>query len=243
MESSASIAGPINVDLIELTLRFPRMLHPGEATHLRGFFGQAFTDEVMLHHHESDGSLRYEYPRVQFKVLDRTAHLIGLAEGVGLVTRLWHEVDHARIGDEVLPVLHASLVRRTERLSESPRPIVYRFRSPWLGLNQANHAKYEADITPMARQALLERILAGNCLSLAKGFKHWVQSRISADCRNLRSVKAGIKGLPLLGFVGTFQVNFHIPDHAGIGKSVSRGFGTVERVVESLGISEGSATC
>ena len=36
----------------------------------------------------------------------------------------------------------------------------------------------------------------------------------------------------MVGFVGTFRVNFHIPEHAGIGKSVSRGFGTVERVVE-----------
>ncbi|NOX21076.1 MAG: CRISPR-associated endonuclease Cas6 [Nitrospirae bacterium] len=31
----------------------------------------------------------------------------------------------------------------------------------------------------------------------------------------------------LLGFLGTFSVNFEIPDYWGIGKSVSRGFGTV----------------
>ena len=36
----------------------------------------------------------------------------------------------------------------------------------------------------------------------------------------------------MLGFVGSFRVNFQIPNHAGIGKSVSRGFGTVERIVE-----------
>ncbi len=37
----------------------------------------------------------YAYPKVQFKVLDRTAHLIGLAEGAVLVTKLWAEVDQA----------------------------------------------------------------------------------------------------------------------------------------------------
>lgn len=35
---------------------------------------------------------------------------------------------------------------------------------------------------------------------------------------------------PLLSFLGTFSVNFEIPDYWGIGKSVSRGFGTVKRI-------------
>jgi hypothetical protein len=33
----------------------------------------------------------------------------------------------------------------------------------------------------------------------------------------------------MLGFLCTFSVNFEIPDYWGIGKSVSRGFGTVVR--------------
>ena len=35
--------------------------------------------------------------------------------------------------------------------------------------------------------------------------------------------------VPMLGFIGTFSVNFEIPDYWGVGKSVSRGFGTVKR--------------
>jgi len=34
----------------------------------------------------------------------------------------------------------------------------------------------------------------------------------------------------MLGFLGKFSVNFEIPDYWGIGKAVSRGFGTVKRV-------------
>ena len=33
----------------------------------------------------------------------------------------------------------------------------------------------------------------------------------------------------MLGFLGTFSVNFDIPNLWGLGKSVSRGFGTVVR--------------
>jgi hypothetical protein len=32
------------------------------------------------------------------------------------------------------------------------------------------------------------------------------------------------------GFKGTFAVNFELPDYIGLGKSVSRGFGTIKRV-------------
>ncbi|MDY6854939.1 MAG: CRISPR-associated endonuclease Cas6 [Thermodesulfobacteriota bacterium] len=33
--------------------------------------------------------------------------------------------------------------------------------------------------------------------------------------------------LSILGFLDTFYVNFEIPDYWGIGKSMSRGFGTI----------------
>jgi hypothetical protein len=48
----------------------------------------------------------------------------------------------------------------------------------------------------------------------------------------MRHFFALLKDTPMLGFLGTFSVNFEIPDYWGIGKSVSRGFGTVKRVRE-----------
>src|SRR5262245_21036018 len=100
----------MDVDITEYRLRFERPLSPGEATHLRGYFGAAFPEEEKLHHHRPDGSLIYAYPRVQFKVIDRTAHLIGLADGGPVVERLWREVESARLGRDELPVLEATLV-------------------------------------------------------------------------------------------------------------------------------------
>src|SRR5437868_2982577 len=117
----------MDLDVTEYHLRFERPLSPGEATHLRGYFGSAFADEELLHHHRPNGTLVYAYPRVQFKVIDRTAHLIGLAEGGELVERLWREVDRAHLGREELPVLEATLLRRREALGESAAPVEYRF--------------------------------------------------------------------------------------------------------------------
>ena len=42
-----------------------------------------------------------------------------------------------------------------------------------------------------------------------------------------------LKGTTMIDFLGTFSVNFEIPDYWGIGKSVSRGLGTVKRVERS----------
>jgi hypothetical protein len=228
------MSDPLTIDITEYRLLLARGLGTGETPQLRGFFGQAFAEEVMLHHHRADGGLVYDYPRIQFKVIDKTALLLGLAEGGELLTRLYLEVDHARIGREVIPVLESSLIRRRCLLGESPCPTEYRFLSPWIALNQENSRRYLALRSNRERMALLESILVGNCLSMSKSFGYQVESRLQADCSNLRPIKVSLKGVSMQAFLGTFQINFFIPDRAGIGKSVSRGFGTVERRTHDL---------
>lgn len=223
------LSATILQNITEYRLRFSRPLRPHEATVLRGFFGGAFADEILLHHHEPGGGFRYVYPRVQFKVLNRTAHLIGIEEGGDLVTQLWAEVDRAQFGLEVLPVLEGTIRRRREPLGQCAEPVEYRFLSPWLGLNQDNFQAYQHCEGIGARQALLERVLVGNCLSLAKAFGYDVTCRLTADARGLWPVDTHLKGVPMLGFCGSFRINFLVPGLLGLGKSVSRGFGTVER--------------
>jgi Cas6b C-terminal domain/Cas6b N-terminal domain len=221
------------VEQLELTdyhLRLARPLAPAEATQLRGYFGNAFADELLVHHHQTDGRLLYDYPRVQFKVLDRAAHLLGINEGGPIVERLWRETDVARIRHEELPILEATLVKRREAFGETEDPLGYQFRSPWLALNQENHRQFE-DCAERGQQLLLERVMIGNCLSLAKSFGHRVELRLKADGKGLRRTLTRLKGVPMLAFWGTFRVNFSLPAWIGIGKSVSRGFGTVEPLV------------
>jgi hypothetical protein len=216
------------IQITEYRLRLSRPLSPGEATQLRGYFGTAFGDEMLLHHHCPDGGLHYDYPRVQFKVIERTARLIGIGEGGALVERLWKEVEEARLGGEVLPVLEATLQRRKEVFGDSADPVGYRFLTPWLGLNQDNHRKYCRARNETERRELLSRVLVGNCLALAKSLGHRVQIRLAVDPLHLRPRACQLKGVPMAAFTGSFSINFHLPAGLGIGKSVSRGFGTVE---------------
>ena len=64
-------------------------------------------------------------------------------------------------------------------------------------------------------------------MSLSKSLGYVVTEQIKIESLNLKETDCFLKGTPMLGFLGTFSVNFEIPDYWGIGKSVSRGFGTV----------------
>jgi hypothetical protein len=74
--------------LTTLRLQLARPLRTGEAPALRGFFGRQFEDEVLMHNHGPNDELVYQYPRIQFKVLDRFAYLIGINEGAELLQQV-----------------------------------------------------------------------------------------------------------------------------------------------------------
>jgi hypothetical protein len=106
-------------------------------------------------------------------------------------------------------------------------PIPYSFITPWLALNEKNYEQYQKLGTWAKKKELLEKILIGNIISMSKSLGYTVPEPIKADIKHLKEVQTRLKGTPMLGFLGTFSVNFEIPDYWGIGKSVSRGFGTV----------------
>lgn len=229
MRAEDSIQKP-EIRVTEYRLKMSRELRRGEVPRLRGFFGREFSEQVLLHHHREDGSLIYDYPRIQFKILDRQAVLIGLEAGSELLTQLWLEVDQAKLGSENLTVQEATIQRRRAIFGETEEMVTYRFLSPWLALNQENTRRYHVEKDRNARIKLLQRILVGNCLSIAKSFRNNVKIRLEADCARLRRVDTRLKGVTMVGFMGMFRVNFLLPDLVGIGKSVSRGFGTVLQI-------------
>lgn len=218
------------LSITEYHLKLSRDLYPNELPRLRGFFGNEFAEHIFFHQHNKDGTLIYNYPRIQFKILNRQAMLIGLDEGSDLLAQLWIEVDHTRLGSEILPVQESKIKKWRVEIGESKSMVAYRFQTPWLALNQENARLYRTMSKNTDRFHLLERVLVGNCLSFAKSFRHTVALRLQADCSKLRPVTCRLKGITMQGFTGLFFLNFLLPDSVGIGKSVSRGFGTVVRI-------------
>jgi hypothetical protein len=215
--------------ITEFRMRFSKALRPNESPKLRGYFGRSFESEELLHHHKKDGSLLYAYPRIQFKVIKNAAYLIGFGDGGELLSKLWLKIDKAKVGLIDMPVIESSIIKRKIEIGESPNSVAYRFISPWLALNQRNESMYRQTKSASERASMLGNIMVGNCLSLAKAFNYNVRSRLTSDCSRLHEIRCSLKGVGMRGFVGRFKINFDLPDRIGLGKSVSRGFGTIER--------------
>jgi hypothetical protein len=132
----------------------------------------------------------------------------------------------------VIPVHEKNLKVETVDFGFSTETFMYEFITPWIGLNQKNYAVYTGLETQQEKDDLLKRILTGNILSMAKFLDTHLDrdQRIQTNLR-LEHQPVNLKNQKMLGFKGMFKTNFMLPDLSGIGKSVSRGFGTIKQLL------------
>ncbi len=196
---------------------------------LRGFLGKLYPEELLLHHHEDDKHLRYSYPLIQCKVIKSNPFVVGIDEGIEFVRKLFSTLERFKIEDRTYIVVDKKAIFNGEGIKISCTRHRYTFLTPWLALNEKNYQKYQRMGTRASRKKLLENVMVGNIISMSKGLGYTVPGPIEAEILTYKEIPTSLKGNPMLGFWGEFEVNFKIPDYLGIGKSVSRGFGTVRR--------------
>ena len=216
----------MNVEILKLSIDIETKLRPRHAEKIRGYLGNLFWGNPYAHNHLGNGRFIYRYPCIQYKVLGNTCLLIGFNEGSKIIEKTFHDLKTINLDGTVENVLSKTL---ESYLSYKNK---YTYLTPWLALNEKNYQKYQRSGTLTKRKELLEKILIGNILSMSKSLGYTVPAPIEVKILNLKEKQTSLKGTPMLGFLGTFSVNFEIPDYWGIGKSVSRGFGTVKRVKE-----------
>lgn len=213
-----------------VTIQFPQItLKTRDAHKLRGYFGNLFRDHSpLLHNHYETGELRYKYPLVQYKVLNEIPTLVAIQEGAQLLTQLFLKIKELNIDGNVIPILGKNIKSEMAEIGYSNQLHEYQFQTLWMGLNQDNHAKYTKIADENERKKLLDRIITGNILSFFKGLgirlleteKLMVKSR-------LQEKTTRFKDKDMLAFSGGFVINALLPNGIGIGKGVSRGFGTI----------------
>ena len=124
------------------------------------------------------------------------------------------------------PLAVSSSVERS-KVGPVAEPIAYEFRSPYLALNQENHRAWER-CRPVAARSGTDR--RGQLAVAFQGHRAArrasAQAEVALEPDGWHELKPGMR---LLGFRGTFTVNFALPDGWGIGKSSARGFGTAIR--------------
>ncbi|MGM0500496.1 MAG: CRISPR-associated endonuclease Cas6 [Bacillota bacterium] len=201
---------------------------------LRGFFANQFS-EVLFHNHKENGENRYGYPLIQYKIISGDPVIIGLEEGAELIIENFLDIKELVLGDKKYDKPEGRLkVNELELQVHSDLRIPkykYELISPWLGLNQQNHKKYEKKVKDKSDEEqwdFFESILIGNILSFAKGIDWWIEDEIKV-VPDLKPVDVKFKNKDMIGFVGEFYSNIKLPDKIGIGQSTARGFGTIKR--------------
>lgn len=216
-----------------VVIRFPEIrLATRDGHKLRGYFGSVFREHSpLLHNHFEDGSTRYALPLVQYKVVNRMPMLVGLQDGAKLLAELFFQMKTLEIDDRSYPVHERDIVFRNVPVGVSEALTDYRFLTRWLPLNQDNYPEYLAKDAD-ERRAFLGRILVGNILSFFKGIGLFLPEgvRIMATMRPQEPRLTGLKDTRLMAFGGQFTTNALLPDLIGLGKSVSRGFGTLQKI-------------
>jgi len=203
-------------------------LTPADTPRLRGFFANEFPQFIELHHHIKDNKFLYTYPLVQYKMLNFSPTVIGIEKGVEVIKQIYDRIECLQIGQHRIPITEKQMIQSENDFGIIPQLEFYQFITPWLGLNQQNYKTFQQS-TPVEKQELLHRVLIGNLLSMSKSLGYTVPERIFVAA-NTRLKITRLKGTELSGFTGFFAVNFLIPDYLGLGKSVSRGFGTVRKM-------------
>lgn len=199
---------------------------------LRGYFGRQFEEYVLMHHHIGKNEFIYQYPLIQYKILNSKSTVLGIEIGAGVLNKIYKEVSTIEMNSDKYEIYEKIIYFENTNFGLNSEYITYSFLTPWLALNEKNYEQYMKLESWTEKKEFLRKILIGNIISMSKGLGYTVPEPIKTNILKMREVQTSLKGTPMLGFLGTFSVNFEIPDYWGIGKSVSRGFGTVKRVKE-----------
>ncbi len=213
--------------LHQTIIQFPEIkLQTRDAHKLRGYFGNVFKEHSpLLHNHFDDGTNRYAYPLVQYKVINNIPVLIGLSDGAKLLIDLFLKIRDIDINGKCHEVHSKNIESKTIEITEVGQLFEYRFETLWMALNDKNYRKYLKSNDGEKTQ-LLTKTLTGNILSFYKGIGFWTKQNILTKPKLLEKATK-FKGQDMVAFSGSFVTNAQLPDYIGLGKAVSRGFGTI----------------
>lgn len=195
---------------------------------IRGFFATKFNEYQLLHNHFID-KLVYRYPLVQYKIIDGKPHVIGINDGAEVLKDIFDKYDSIKLGNKNYEITEKSMTVGSREFGLTRSIHFYEFVTPWLALNDKNYNEYLCSETVEAKAEMLRRILTSNIISMSKALGYTVPDRIRCDI-DVMSRKNKFEGQDFTSFCGGFMVNFCIPDYLGVGKSVSKGYGTVREL-------------
>ena len=215
-----------------LSIRFSQNVFPNEIPFFRAaVIEKTQRESSLFHNHPEEKGFLYRYPLIQYKVTEKKASIICLNEGTDDIHYLLQNQNmDLRIGHEVRCFEIEDIKMHYHQVQTWNNLFHYSLLN-WLPLNQKNHALYDSLETEKEQLEMLNKILTGNLLSMAKGIQWFVEDKLIVEITKIKQMRElEFKGRNLLGISVNFKSNVSLPDYVGIGKGSSVGFGIVKGI-------------
>lgn len=166
----------------KLLIRFKNPLSVYKIDSFRGaVVNQLHNKDVLFHNHLQNGNgngYRYSYPLIQYKRINQKAAILCLSEGTDSIGEFFFDSDlNLNINGEKQQFEIENIQASKNIIQIWDSNFEYTIRK-WLALNQKNYERYNEMEGIAERAQLLENILKGNILSMAKGLNIFFDKQI-----------------------------------------------------------------
>lgn len=218
-----------------ITVVFDILLSNKEIEYLRGAVIHKLSgkvNDILAHNHiDRNGKLRYQYPLVQYKILNGHAAIVCLEEGTHVISELISGCDFSFMLGKRSVQMHVREFLPTlfePRLSTDG--FVYSVKR-WQALNSNNYQTYKELVSLSDKISFLENILTGHVLALYRGLGIYVDIRVECSITKLsQPYTTTYKDITTTLFDLSFICNISLPVNCGLGKGGSIGYGIIQEI-------------
>lgn len=173
-------------------------------------------------------ALRYGYPLIQYKQIGGRAAIVCIGKGIEDIREFLTVNDLTlRIGERTAQMEIDHFEANNTNITLCEQMIAYSMQR-WMPFSSDNYHRYRQMDGIVERMKMIERILIGNILSLAKGTGVWIEGRLRVKITALSlPLMTKVKGIRANCYNVDFSANINLPDYIGLGKHSSFGFGVL----------------
>ncbi len=185
-------------------------------------------ENPLFHNHSGDEAFIYKYPLIQYKKIGKQAGIFCIDEGVDEIHKLFGRRNWTiDLQGHPITLKVDRLDLKTTQVNVLEQRFAYSL-SNWQALNEENWKRYNQLDSMVEKVGMLEKILTANILSFAKGIDWHITDPIKLVIKDVKLERdSRMKDIKVRTFEVDFRCNVFLPDFMGLGKGVSKGFGTV----------------
>lgn len=212
-----------------ILIKFTTDIRQSEIPAFRGAINAVLEEKhsILFHNHTDDG-LRYSYPLIQYKRIGGKAAIMCVGEGTEVIGEFFSRQELSlQIGKRSIVCEVDEIVAKYHNITITEELIPYRIRK-WLPFNSENYETYMKAKGIVEKYQILEKIMTGNILSMAKGLEMTIETPLCVKLEEIiDTYNITFKGIKMMSFDLDFMANITMPDFLGLGKGVSHGFGNI----------------